>query len=305
MLKMLWPPVRGIISLLIYLINTVFWSVPIIIGALLKLLIPIKPWKTALTRMLNTLAMNWVGVNKITQHMFANTQWDISGIENLTSQSWYLVVANHQSWVDILVLQNIFYQKIPFLKFFLKQELFWFPILGQAWWALDFPFMKRYSPSFLKKHPQKKGKDIEITRKACKKFRLVPVSIINFVEGTRFTKEKNKKQNAPYKNLLKTKAGGLAFVLASMGDHFQSFLDVTIVYPNGKKSFWEFLCGNVKEIKVRVKTLPINTIPRGDYFKARNFRAEFHSWLNTLWQEKDRYIEEVTQQRSHKSPEQA
>jgi len=304
MIKNFPPQVRGIISLMIYLVNTVFWALPIFILALLKLVIPIKPWRKFLSWILNGLAANWVGINKINQQIFANTRWHVSGIENLRYRSWYMVVANHQSWVDILVLQNIFYQKIPFLKFFLKKELFWFPILGQAWWALDFPFMKRYSNSFLKKRPELKGKDIEITRKACEKFKTIPVSIMNFVEGTRFTKEKNKKQNSPYNNLLKTKAGGIAFVLASMGDQLQSIIDVTIVYPNGKNSFWEFLCGNVKDIKVKVTTLPISSIPKGDYFKDRDFRKEFHVWLNNMWIEKDNYIEGVVEQHRRKAIEQ-
>lgn len=305
MLKILPPQIRGTISLLIYLVNTIFWAVPIFILALLKLVIPIKPWRELLSGVLNRLAVNWVGINNLNQRIFANTRWDINGIENLRFRSWYMVVANHQSAVDILVLQNIFYRKIPFLKFFLKKELFWFPILGQTWWALDFPFMKRYSTSFLKKHPEMKGKDIEITRKACEKFKTIPVSIMNFVEGTRFTKEKNKRQKSPHKNLLKTKAGGIAFVLASMGDQLQSILDVTIVYPNGKKSFWEFICGNVEDIKVRVNTLPISDIPQGDYFDDRNFRKEFHRWLNDIWTEKDRYIEGVLEQHRQKTAEQA
>jgi len=305
MLKFLIPQIRGIISLLIYLVNTVFWAIPIFVLALLKLVIPIKPFRELLSGMLNGLATNWVGINKLNQRIFANVRLTISGVENLKSRSWYLVMANHQSAVDILALQSVFYRKIPFLKFFLKKELFWFPILGQAWWALDFPFMKRYSTSFLKKHPKMKGKDIEITRKACKKFKTMPVSIMNFVEGTRFTEAKNKRQNSPLKNLLKTKAGGIAFVLASMGDQLQSILDVTIVYPKGKKTFWEFLCGNIEEITVRVNTLPISGIPKGDYFDDRNFRKEFHRWLNDIWTEKDRYIEGEIEQHRQKAAEQA
>lgn len=301
MVKIFLPHVRGVISLLIYAINTAFWATLLFILALLKLIIPFKSWRKLLGRMVNGLAVNWVGVNKINQQIFSHTsQWDVSGIENLKSRSWYMVVANHQSWADILILQNIFYRKIPFLKFFLKKELFWFPIMGQAWWALDFPFMKRYSSSLLKKYPEKKGKDIEITRKACEKFKNIPVSIINFVEGTRFTKEKSRRLNSPYKNLLKTKAGGIAFVLASMGNQLQSILDVTIVYPNGEKSFWDFLCGKVTDIKVRVTTHPISIIPKGDYLNDRNFRIAFHQWLNNMWTEKDTYIEEVVAQHNRK-----
>ncbi len=67
----------------------------------------------------------------------------MQGVDSLHQRGWYLVSSNHQSWVDILVLQRIFHGRIPFLKFFLKQELIWVPVIGLAWWALDFPFMKR------------------------------------------------------------------------------------------------------------------------------------------------------------------
>ena len=110
---------------------------------------------------------------------------------------------------------------VPFLKFFLKKELIWVPILGIAWWALDFPFMKRYSAAVLKKRPHLRGKDIEITRQACKKFKSLPVSIMNFVEGTRFTREKHDKQKSPFTHLLKPKAGGIGFVLSTMGEQLQ------------------------------------------------------------------------------------
>jgi 1-acyl-sn-glycerol-3-phosphate acyltransferase len=298
------PHIRGTLSMLIYGVNTIFWVTLVFILTFFKLIIPIKPWRKVLSWMINGLATNWVGINKINQRVFSNSSyWDINGIENLKPNSWYMVIANHQSWADILVLQNIFYQKIPFLKFFLKKELFWFPVMGQAWWALDFPFMKRYSKSFLQKHPEMKGKDIDITRKACKKFKTIPVSIINFVEGTRFSKEKKIKLNSPYKNLLKTKAGGMAFVLASMGGQLQSILDVTIIYPNGEKSFWEFLCGKVRDIKVRVTTHPVSIIPQGDYLNDRSYRKEFHQWLNNRWVEKDNYIESVIKQHKQKLAE--
>jgi 1-acyl-sn-glycerol-3-phosphate acyltransferase len=226
----------------------------------------------------------------------------VHGTDKLKLHEWYLVIANHQSWVDILVLQKVFHRKIPMLKFFIKKELIWFPILGQAWWALEFPFIKRYSRSFLEKHPHLKGKDIEITRKACEKFETMPVAVMNFVEGTRFTREKHKTQQSPYINLLRTKAGGIAHVLGVMGDRLHSILDVTIVYPHGQKSFWSYVCGNIREIKIRVKSLPIRKEMIGDYAKDITFRNDFHNWLNALWAEKDKCIEGLLAQKSEAYP---
>jgi 1-acyl-sn-glycerol-3-phosphate acyltransferase len=210
-----------------------------------------------------------------------------------------LVISNHQSWVDILVLQRIFNHKIPFLKFFLKKELIWVPFLGLAWWALDFPFMQRHSKTYLAKNPHQKGKDMETTRKACEKFRYKPVSIMNFVEGTRKTDDKHKRQGGSFKHLLKPKAGGVAFVLSAMGEQLHKLLDVTIYYPHGAPSFWDFVCGKVKEIHVDIKVLSIEELMASDAFAMDYFdnpaqRARFQQWLNTLWQEKDRTLDQLS-----------
>lgn len=287
-MKSLTGHVRGAFSMLIYGLNTIVCCTPLFVVALVKLLIPLRPVQTLCRRILTAIATCWIAVNNLNQKLFNGIHWDIQGLENLDPKGWYMVVANHQSWVDILVLQNIFHRKIPFLKFFLKKELFWFPVLGQAWWALDFPFMKRYSRRFLLKHPHLIGKDLEITKKACEKFRSIPVSVMNFVEGTRFTREKHSHQRSPYTHLLRTKAGGLAFALAAMGDKIQHVIDVTIAYPQGAASFWDFVCGRVREIKVRVRTLPVSGEMVGDYLQDARFKREFQQWLNVLWQEKDR-----------------
>lgn len=261
--------------------------------AVAKAVVPVESWRRLCTRTLNVIAENWIWVNNLNQRLTGNIRWDIQGVEVLKRSEWYLVLANHQSWADILVLQRIFHRKIPFLKFFIKKELFWLPVLGQAWWAMDFPFLKRYTQNFLKKKPHLKGKDLEITRKACLKFKKIPISIMNFVEGTRFTKKKQQRQQSPYNNLLKTKAGGIAFVLGAMGDQIHRVLDVTIIYPEGTRGFWAFLCGNMKEIKVRVRSMPIGPELLGNYTDDQLFRKKFQNWLNDLWAEKDRYFQEI------------
>jgi 1-acyl-sn-glycerol-3-phosphate acyltransferase len=286
--------VRGSFSLSLYILNTVFWSIPLFVLAFAKAVLPLKSWRRRCSKLLNAIAENWIWVNNLNQKLVGNTRWDVGGMENLERTDWYLVLANHQSWVDILVLQRIFHRKIPFLKFFIKKELIWLPILGQAWWAMDFPFVKRYTKSFLRKNPHLKGKDLEITRKACAKFKEIPVSIMNFVEGTRFTNEKHRMQQSPYDHLLKPKAGGIAFVLGSLGEQIHQVLDVTIVYPEGVANFWALLCGKIRKIKVRVRSLPVSAELLGDYINDGHFRLEIQRWLNNLWEEKDKYIEELS-----------
>lgn len=276
----------GIITVLLLIINTLFWASFLFPVALLKI-IPLKLWRKVINKTLDTIACLWIYCNNAGLKITRTIDWQVSGIENLSNKSWYLVIANHQSWTDIVVLQKIFTGKIPFLKFFLKKELIWVPVLGLAWWALDFPFMRRYSQSFLLKNPHLKGKDIEITKKACQKFKDLPVSIMNFVEGTRFTPEKQTKQESPYKNLLKPKSGGIGFVFSTMGNMITSILDVTIAYPQGRASFWDFLCGRVNVIKVHVEEIPVTNDFVGDYIDDPVFKNYFQQWLNDVWYEKD------------------
>tara|TARA_R110000868_G_scaffold67333_2_gene199924 strand:- start:714 stop:1607 length:894 start_codon:yes stop_codon:yes gene_type:complete len=288
----------GILSILGYFFNTVFWVIPIVFLSFFKL-IPIKPWQTAMSYLLDGCATAWISVNNVNQNLVSSTLFKVSGGEDLTAKDWYLVISNHRSWVDILVLQRIFNKKIPFLKFFLKKELIWVPFLGLAWWALDFPFMRRYSKSFLAKHPELKGKDLEATRLACEKFRFKPVSIMNFVEGTRFSTQKNQTQNSPYEHLLNPKAGGMAFVLSAMGDKLHKLLDVTIHYPQGTPSFWQFVCGKVRHINVVIKVFSIEDLVKNDIFAADYFenpaqREKFQLWLSALWQQKDQDLKKLT-----------
>lgn len=296
MFKYLPGPLRGSLSLLLYLINTILMTTPLFILAILKFLVPVAIWRKGCERVINGIASLWIAINNWNIRVTNPAKWDVQGVDGLDRNGWYMVVANHQSWLDILVLQRIFHRKIPFIKFFLKKELIWVPFLGLAWWALDFPFMKRYTKSFLKKHPHLKGKDLEITKKACEKFKTTPVSVMNFLEGTRITPEKHSRQVSPYKNLLKPKAGGIAFVLAAMGEQMHQILDVTIAYPGGVRNFWQFLCGEVKEIRVRVDAQPIDTELIGDYFTNKKFRVAFQNHLNMMWSEKDALISTLIQQ---------
>ncbi len=234
----------------------------------------------------------WIENNSRIFAAVNNTRWEINGVDDLKRDSWYLVMSNHQTWVDIIALQTALNRRVPFLKFFIKQELIWFPFLGIAWWAMDMPFMKRYSKSYLAKHPEKKGMDLEITRKACQKFRDTPTSIINFIEGTRFSPEKKIRRESPYTHLLPPRAGGIALALSSMGDMFDAILDITMVYPGEPPKFWTLFCGEFKHVVIDIELRPVEEwMLSGDYSKDREYRRQFHQWLTIIWQEKDVHIE--------------
>lgn len=297
MLNFLPWPLIGLLSFFIYTINTLFWVIPIVIFSILKAVVPVAGWQKFFSYLLDQMASNWVFCNTLNQKLFNKTKFNVTGLDKLEKKQWYLIISNHQSWVDIVVLQRLLHGRVPFLKFFLKKELIYVPILGIAWWALDFPFMKRYSQSFIKKNPHLKGKDIETTKKACRKFKHKPVSVMNFVEGTRFTEEKHQKQQSPFTNLLKPKAGGIGFVISAMEDNLNKVLDVTIHYPEGIPTFMDFLCGRIKSVNVVFKIRDIDEGLRGDYVNDRAFKINFQQWLTQTWQEKDKLLTELEQQK--------
>lgn len=293
-LQMILRNFRGCCVFAALTANTIFWCLPLFVLAIAKLAVPPDNMRRTITRMLMTLGENWVSGNAMILRLRDREQLSVRSEVDLKRDGWYLVVSNHLSWVDIVVLQTAFNRRIPFLKFFIKQELIWFPVLGIAWWALDMPFMKRYSKSYLARHPEKRGLDFEATRAACKKFTETPTSVINFVEGTRFNPEKKAKRASPYDNLLPPRAGGIALALSSMGAMFDAILDVTIVYPEGVTQFWDLCCGGLKKVIVDVRRRPVETwMLQGDYGSDREYRGEFHRWLTSLWQDKDRRINEL------------
>jgi 1-acyl-sn-glycerol-3-phosphate acyltransferase len=286
----------GAISLFLHTINTFFWVLPILLFALVKLILPIKLVTTVCNYLLNFFASSWISVNGWIHQLSKPIQWQFDVPAELTPQQWYLVIANHQSWTDIVALQKALNGKVPFLKFFLKQELIWVPVLGLAWWALDFPFMRRFSKSYLKSNPHMKGKDFETTKQACEKFKSIPISIMNFAEGTRFTPAKKAKQNSPYEHLLKPKSGGIGYVLTLMSDEIHKLLDVTIDYPNSSENsigFWDFLCGRVSHIRITAEVIEIPESVQGDYINDPQNRKNVQQWLNQLWLQKDQKIAQL------------
>jgi 1-acyl-sn-glycerol-3-phosphate acyltransferase len=292
MLARLPAALRGGLTGLILGLNTIGIFGCMVPPALLKLVLPVAGVRRLCDRLLNGLASRWVAINNAWIAAVAPTaQWDVQGTDGLHERGWYLVSSNHQTWVDILVLQRIFHKRIPFLKFFLKQELLYVPVIGLAWWALDFPFMKRGSG--------KAAGDLQTTRDACEKFKQIPTTVINFVEGTRFTPAKHASQRSPYQHLLKPKIGGLGVALATMGEQFEAMLDVTIVYPKGTPSFWDLLSGRMDAVIVRVESrvLPPEMVGQ-DPVGNRAYRVRVGRWMEAQWQAKDRLINELLASRS-------
>ncbi|MBK4990048.1 MULTISPECIES: acyltransferase [Pseudomonas] len=284
----------GILTTTLLLLNTLVLIGPLLVFALIKLVLPGRGRDYASWAVM-WVAETWSEIDKAIFALCIPTQWDIRGVESLRKDTSYLAVSNHQSWVDIPALIESLNRRTPFFKFFLKKELIWVPLLGLAWWGLDYPFMKRYSKAFLEKHPELKGKDLEITKAACELFRRQPVTVVNYLEGTRFTEAKRLEQQSPYRHLLKPKAGGVAFVLAALGEQLDALLDVTIVYPGNKApGFWDLLNGSVSRVIIDIQVRELDpALWAGDYENDPEFRQTVQAWVNRLWVEKDQRIEQL------------
>lgn len=274
--------------------NTLFWGTPIHLLALVKLCALPAAWKTACTKGLIRLVKGWIRGVLFIQDRFLNIAWDIRQTAKLSCEQWYLVTINHRSWADIPVLLKALTGRVSFPVVFAKQQMFWVPIIGTAIWALDYPIMKRFSRRHLARHPEKRGIDLETTRQSCRKYRFRPVAIWNFIEGTRFTSEKHRRQGAPFRHLLEPKIGGLALAIDAMEGRIDRVLDVTIVYPEGITNFWAYLGGKVKRVSVHIRehTVPGHLL-HGRYADDPQYRKAFQEWVRAIWQDKDTVIDRM------------
>ncbi len=293
-MRVVLAPFIFLLHLPLQLLNLALWGGLIILLGLFKLLFS----QAIASRFINPVMHNfmlWFGKISVGLiRLFNPVQFDYRIDQQLSQHNWYLIVANHLSYLDIILLIEFAHGRIPPPKFFLKKELIWLPFVGLGAWALDMPFMRRYSQAFIAKNPHLRGKDIETTRKSCEKFKSQPTTVINFVEGTRFTDEKHQQKNSPFECLLPPKAGGIAFTLAAMGELFTNILDVSIAYPqNRRHPMFEMLSGQMTHIVIDVRVLEVNDDVIGDYFNNNNFKQRFQQWLNDLWHTKDQRLKQL------------
>lgn len=291
MLTKIRHAVQGATVLLIVTVSTVVLTTIIFIGSIFKLIAPKGRATDAMTHLLSSFGELWVWVNKSVVWFYRDMEWDIQIPDDISHTGRYLVFCNHQSGVDILALQHCLNRRAPFGRYLLKQQLIWVPVLGVAWWALDMAFLRRYSRQELLKNPSLRGKDLENAARACEKLKHIPVSMMTFPEGTRFSEAKKEQQVSPYKHLLRPRYGGVGQVLYSFGDALDSLIDVTITYPHGTPGVWQYISGQVKKISVKIQLRPIDKNIRGRNFREDSVaKRELKTWVDGIWEEKEQYI---------------
>lgn len=282
--------IKAIISLFLYLLSLILLAILSLLFCVLSCILPTSNMRKKTKNFYTKNFPIWFMIfNSAIAQISTRNKWDVRGQGELDTSHFYLMISNHRSWIDILVLCVAFKGTVSPLKFFMKKELLWqLPLAGIACHVLGYPFMSRHTHAEVRKNPGLKRKDIETTKLACKKLKeLSPTTLINFLEGTRLTEPKRLKQQSPFHYLLKPRAGGVAIVLNEMHDVLAGVINVVIHYTGAAPNLWDFASGKVGKITVQYELIAITKELLGDYENDRAYRTRLQQWLNTLWHQND------------------
>ncbi len=291
MLNFLPGAIILIINLLLVIINTLFFSIPILVLAIVRLMLPLHSLQTGIENFNNAIYKTWSGINALIIALTCKIDWQVSGFENIKVKKTCILISNHLSWADIVILCHVMRKSLPIPKFFLKHSLIFIPVIGLVCLGLGMPFMRRYSREDLLKNPKLRIKDLETTKKACRRLINTPATLVNFCEGTRFTPQKARAAKSPYAHLMPPKAASLGFALSQIGQDIETLVNVTISYPlNQQKPFIDLLKGRVKRVYVKAETIPLDERIIGDYIKDKKFKYDFTMYLREIWERKDELL---------------
>ena len=292
-MKVIKSNLVGLITFLLILVELIIGFGTLAIINIPRAVIPLKSFKLFLAKISNKIGDLTVYGLKLIMLLMHGNNIQVINNEKYDMNKWYMAMSNHQSWADIFVLLTVANKKIPLLKFFMKKELWWIPFVFLANKTLNMPFVNRHSKKAIEKNPSLRTKDYENTLKSCKRFLRAPSTIFSYAEGTRFTSKKHKAQNSKYKNLLQPKIGGMATALSAMPE-IDTLINFSVVYKSKKRSAWSFLNGEMKDVKVFIKSYKIpENLKNRNYASDHLYREEFKEWIEEIWDEKDRKIDEL------------
>ena len=283
----------GLITFILIILELIIGFGTLAIVNIPRAIIPLKPFKIFLARFSNQIGDITVYGLKLIMLLMHGNRIQIINETEYDLDKWYMAMSNHQSWADIFVLLVTANKRIPLLKFFMKKELWWIPFVFLANKTLNMPFVNRHSKKAIAKNPSLRTKDYENTLKSCKRFLRAPSTIFSYAEGTRFTEEKHRNQNSEYINLLQPKIGGMATALSAM-PNIDTLIDFSLVYKTKKRDAWSFLNGEMRDVKVYIKSYKIPDNLKGkNYSNDETYREEFKEWVEGIWFEKDKKISEL------------
>ena len=280
--------IRGFIAATFIGANTMLACIPLFAMVLIRLPL-LGGWRAAMSRHMDWIIDYWVGCNRWLFRTLGLCRVTLASddLQHLHRDRWYLIICNHQSWTDIVLLQTELLHHLPPIKFFTKSQLKWLPFLGAAMMALGFPYVRRVSAEQIARNPELKGLDRRSTLQACEGLSRHPTAVLNFLEGTRFSPSKHAAQTKPrFNRLLNPKIGGLQYVLEGMGKRLDGLVDITITYPDhDAPSFWDFLCGRCASatMSLRLRPVPDELL----HAEAEQMRPLVAKWTDEMWQDKD------------------
>lgn len=219
------------------------------------------------------------------------TDYVITG-DRLDPRGTYLILANHQSWIDIMMVMVVLGKGTTLPRFFMKWELVYMPVINICAWVLDFPIMRRYTQEDIKDRPELKNRDFDYAHEVLSRNPERQCVVVNYAEGTRFTPEKHRKNRSPYKHLLKPKVGGPQLALDCLRGRLDGIIDITLAYPGAKVSVWRLMAGRVPKVMIHVERIEL---PDG-LDKPPETLAElkaFRGWMNSIWAKKDARIDQM------------
>jgi 1-acyl-sn-glycerol-3-phosphate acyltransferase len=193
-------------------------------------------------------------------------------LSKLKSSDNPLIICNHQSWFDVFLLQTIISTHGPILKFLIKAELLWVPVLGWVCIVLNFPRLKR------KGDRTSRQRDLQVAQSASSGLSLTPGALLLFPEGTRFSKEKHALQNSQYQSLLQPKPGGFSVIRDSLTSPTM-IIDVSIRYQSNDRDCWRCMSGQVDDIYVKVSATSSADV------------SDSIEWLDKCWVTKDAWLD--------------
>lgn len=181
----------------------------------------------------------------------------------------YILISNHYSWLDILILYaTIFTRKRNFV-FVMKRSLIYLPFIGVICWGVGHPLIER-------------GRTLHTRNKlsqAVNKALKYQYGMMIFPEGSRLTK---KMDLQPNECLLKPKRSGFQIVASAFGEEIE-VVDCTLVYQDKRHTVSDFLMGKIGRVKLISESIQLQS-------------SEGKEWIRHRWVLKERLLSKESAQ---------
>lgn len=254
-------------------LSLTFFSLPLVVLASAKL---VAPRARILTAAMNGIYRQAVEFDDWCLMRIARVRWNLPALQ-LDAGQTCLVLCNHRSWCDVLVVQSLIAKKGPVITFLTKRELAFVPVFGIIVWAFRFPLLKRRARGSQSEAARRES-DRQRILTACAAVRQAPAAILTFAEGTRFSPEKHRLTHSPHRHLLPPRPGGFNAIYDSLADTGALVVDLTLDY-DGEVTFWRFLAG-AASVSATATVWDWDELAECDR----------SAWLRQRWQIKDRQL---------------